>query len=544
MKEKLLNNQGLNQNAPSASRTVIATLLLLLLLSIAGGTAAAQDSTATPSATPTPTVAEQRLDEQNRLLEKQKTNAQLKKDIREAQPQPATTPLEGKTNVDENVVIETQMVTYKAMSDVADRIGDEIYQKFPRARAIAVYDAEELENLKNYRATSPILTGRIDSLLAQYDAVFLRLSQIPEPRLTSQRNSRLTITTTREPNSITTNSVSALAEISGPIAAATIGLRTFADLLALMRSDTDIKGKSVTVEESAMVAETFRALRNRFGATVTLYYPKVVSPDVDLEGCLQGNNRVFCSSTLSALAGLYVKREEADRKLSEETFDTAFQFESLAKQKAEADDSIKALTKQIGDLKLERLHAELAKAWTPAQVATFENFIRELETARRTAESAKTAAQSQLEYFARKKDVLEQLKGINEQADQLVAGLSKADEKTGRTELANFMRAENIERVVSNDGYWLELKSISAGGNNRTRKNLFRYFSGAKLDHSGGMIVEWALYDRRGASVESNKDSSYAGYHTPKEIEGGKLQDAVADPRRPPTSSVARSGNN
>ena len=546
MRDDLFDNRKLGRSARwRGGRSVVAILFLLILFPIVGGVAAAQEPTATPSATPTPTAEELRLDEQNRLLEKKKTNAQLKKDIRDAQPQPTTTPLEGKTTVDENVVIETQMVTYKAMSDVADRIGNEIYQKFPGAQSIAIYDAEELENLKHYRAMSPILTGRIESLEKQYDNVLPRLTQNSKLLMSFKiRNSLVEASAaTTASNALTTSSVESLTSFTDPITAATIGLRTFADLMALFRSDTDIKGKSVTVEESAIVAETFRALRNRFSGNLSLYYPKVVSPEVFLEECRVGTDRTYCSPTLSALAGLYAKKEEADRKLSEQMADATFQFERFTKQQATAEEEVKSLAKQISDLKLERLHAELEKPWTPVQIAKFEKFIGELAATRQMALSTKTVAESQLQTLSNVKDVLEQLKGLNQQADQLVAGLIKADEKTGLSELANFLRAENIDRMIGKDGYWLELKSISAGGNNRTRKNFFRYFSGAKLDHSGGMIIEWALYDRKGVSVDSNKDSSYAGYHAPKEIESGKLQDAVADPpRTKPT--VARTGNN
>jgi hypothetical protein len=518
-------------------------------------TTQAQEPSSSPAApAPTPSA----IDKEIERLKKEKEKAELRKDIRETQPTPSTTPLEGKTTADENTVIETQVLTYKAMSDVADRIGEDVHQKFPRARAIMIYDADELENVKHYRVMSPILEGRIEGLKKQYLDVLDALGRIPPPRVTTatrsqprfspNRNSRARMSTPSANTEAGSEAFAASAANIAPavvptITAVTTGLKAFADLLALARTDTDIKGKAVSVEESAMVAETFRALRNRFGATVSLYYPKVVSPEVNLEGCRDGNSRVYCSPTLSALASLYTTKENADKELLEQMFDVTFQLDAVTRQKAATEEEIKARKKQIADLKLERLQAELKKPWTPVQIARFEKFIGELEAMSEIALAARATAESQLQYLAKKKNVLDQLQALNTQADQMVANLAKADEKTGRSELANFLRAENVDKVMSNNSYWLQFKSISAGGNNRTRQNLFRYFSGAKLDHSGGIIIEWALYDRNGVSVDSNKDSSYPGYLSPKEIQSGKLQDAVADQRRPQSPAVAKSGN-
>ncbi len=534
--------------------------LIAVVLCAADSVSKAQDPlpTPTPVATATPTAEELRLQEENRLLELKKTNAGLKKEIRESQPKASATPLEGVTTADENVLIETQMVTYKAMSDIADRIGAEIHQKFSDARSIVIYDADELENLEHYRATSPILKGRIQSLKDQYRKVLQSLAAIPPLEASdSSEQAKATwkggLKTITSDSSAAKNSTSMTEDISSltsnlvnPIASFTEGLKVFADLLALVRTDTEIKGKAVSVEESAMVAETFRALRNRFGSEVNLYYPKVVSPEIYLEGCEENHAPVFCSATLSSLATLYAEKEDADNALLRDNFDVTVQYEKATAERAQAEGTATSLAKQIADLKLERLKAELTKPWNPAQATRFEKYIKELDTMKAEAVSAKQLAVSRLEHFAKRKNVLEQLQVLNEQANQLVASLVKADEKTGRSELANFMKAENMDKALGTEGYWLAFRSISAGGNNRTRTNLFRYFSGAKLDHSGGLVVEWALYNQNGKSVDSNKDSSYGGYVTPKELQSGRLKDAVADqalPAAPASPALASSKN-
>src|SRR6267143_556086 len=61
-----------------------------------------------PTATPTPTPSEEetKLANKKKILQLQKDIADLEKGIREDNPQPSATPLEGKTTLDENAIIE------------------------------------------------------------------------------------------------------------------------------------------------------------------------------------------------------------------------------------------------------------------------------------------------------------------------------------------------------------------------------------------------------------------------------------------------------
>ncbi len=74
-------------------------LLFAVLLVLNAGFASAQ----TPTPSPTPSEAELRLQEEKRLLELQKDIELAKKAIRDAQAQPAATPLEGNTVLNEGV---------------------------------------------------------------------------------------------------------------------------------------------------------------------------------------------------------------------------------------------------------------------------------------------------------------------------------------------------------------------------------------------------------------------------------------------------------
>src|SRR5581483_1671556 len=85
--------------------------------------------------------------------------------------------------------------------------------------------------------------------------------------------------------------------------------------------------------------------------------------------------------------------------------------------------------------------------------------------------------------------------------------------------LALLVRSEDIDNAMREEtSYWVEIQSVTAGGNNRTQKNLLRYFSGPKIDHSGGVVVEYALYNKAGQVIYSDKVSCYEGYVEPKKI--------------------------
>ena len=66
------------------------------------------------------------------------------------------------------------------------------------------------------------------------------------------------------------------------------------------------------------------------------------------------------------------------------------------------------------------------------------------------------------------------------------------------------------------DLYYLEIKSLSAIGAQRVRKNLF--FLSDKVDYSGGVIVQWTLFDKDGRVRNSGIETSYEGYTKPQNL--------------------------
>ena len=133
-----------------------------------------------------------------------------------------------------------------------------------------------------------------------------------------------------------------------------------------------------------------------------------------------------------------------------------------------------------------------------------------------------------------KQESLVRLKALNLQFNKLTEELIKVDGGTGINSLTAYLQAENLTRALDctevqetgtlkcPDAYLLQLKVVSAGGNNRVRRNLIRdVFKGADISHSGGSIIEYILYDvATGAAKTFNTITVYRDYIKAKEIPG------------------------
>ena len=488
-------------------------LATLLLISVATVT---RVSAQTP--TPSPSAEELRLQEEKRLLELQRDIEQAKKAIRDAQPQPAApsaTPLAGDTAL-ENVKLEAEMVAYKAMSEAADRISKEVKSKKNNAVNIAIYDAQVVKDWRFYRALFPAFKGQIDDLKAQYKALLCQDASI------SAEVSAGFLGSTRctDPNRDVMTAAGGFQAAFG--AGATL-LKSFVDLAALFRTDTKIQGMAFTLDESAFVAEVFRALKNDYG-TITLYYPEVFPPRV-----------TDSSETVTIIGDLFIYKTEADSVIKKKNADketTVTQMAVPAKKKAwleEQKTQVKGLNAKLEAL-VEALKGEknpTIRKKIRAEIARVKVALAEIGESEASLDikiQAQEAILAPLEAKIKQINAdVKKLTSLNERFLAFVNDFVKVD-PNGINALALFIKSEDIQNAMADpESYWLEIKSVSAGGNNRVRKNLLRFFSGAKLDHSGGVIVEYTLYEKSGAVVYSDKISVYEGYVEPKRIRGTKV---------------------
>jgi hypothetical protein len=492
--------------------------------------------------TPTPTEEEQRLQHEKSLLDLKKGIEEDKRAIRAAQPnasEAAAAALPGNTTLDEGVKLESAMVSYKAMSEVANQIGREIRSTVAGANNIAIYDAQVVEKWRLHQALFPAFKGQTEDIRNHYITLLcedVNSGVSPYFRATYCKDQANTdFTAAANPANRASMKVEA---ISGAIGAGATLIKSFIDIASLFRTETKIEGKPVTIDSSAFAAEVFRALQNHYRClqtpipagcaphAVSLYYPGVFQP------------RITDSETIFRLGQLFVFQSEAERVINEKTAGRAAlvaDLNNLLAQKAAAEEKlgkIKALNETVSNLN---------QALRYETISAFRHKLWEEKTAA-LVELAKLGSQTAVEgqigalnlSIAGKKAAInaidgpvQQLKDLNDRFQAFADQYLKVD-ASGSNVLASFIKAEDIERIMGNDNsYWLELKSVSAGGNNRTRKHLIWFFAGARLDHSGGIIAEYTLYNQQGAVVRSDKIAYYNGYIQPKNIKNGKLVDTV-----------------
>jgi hypothetical protein len=253
-------------------------LSLMLLISLTGGAAFAQNGSATP--TPSPNSEEvKKLQERIDILEKEKRIAELEKETAVAErerlgailPKPTATPLTGKTTVDDKVILESQILAYKALSEVSDNISGSIKLASPRPAVVIIHNATDVTALQSYVT----IKRQVDATVARYRALLPAGSAEAGPA----------------------------SLLLGPEVATGL-VRSAADLVALFRTDTEIKGLTFSVDEAALVSRISKGLQN---SGIPVFYPGVYPLRV-----AAGDS----SELLTSLSEVYVGKSKAEMIIS------------------------------------------------------------------------------------------------------------------------------------------------------------------------------------------------------------------------------------
>jgi hypothetical protein len=537
----------------------LSVLFILTAFTVALGQSV--DPTPTPSPTespsplPTPgrTEEQKRLEDENATLELQKTNAELKKAIRDARPTATATPLEGKATLDANVSIEAEIISYKTMSALMDNIAAGIKGKFGSADRFLIYSQQDINDWRYYRVLFPTFKKRVEDLSTDYSALVA-----PPPG---------------GPGSL----------LDAFETGSTI-VRSFVDLISIFRTDTDIQGKSITIDDTALHNEAVRALKATYGQTVSVYNPAAFGPQLLATdatkkipfiqaGVPQNNvtdgtppltmppytthqpNQVpFFSSNIAELIGnLSIKKKAADKALAALT---TLKADLEEKNRVEADRASKAeaiiedqrlITRYAKKLNDKKILAKLKpaeiealedqKAQKEVEVARFEAVIKASDTKipifERRIEFAQSILRTLLQQTATLGDDIkdltfitrriDDLKNVNTAYNTFIESTVKVDAQGGASPLTLFVKGETMDALANDDNaYWIVLKAVKAGGNNRTQRNLIRYFTGAKITYNGAAIISYTLYDRSGRIVDSDTQSGYSHFMSSSEIKNFK----------------------
>lgn len=512
----------------------------------------AQDATPTPSPTPL-SPEEQRLADEKKILTLAKDNAELRKAIAEANkaeaeakfPKPGTTPLAGTTTVSDGAVIESQIVAYVSMAKAANSIITGINTHNLTIKNLAIYNERDVNLLLSYR----VANNQVKLIQDSYCGLLAPTETIDPLDPTGRRNLCPTAGEAVHPESLPLLTTAAQSFLGG-----------FIDLTALLRTNVEIKGQTFDIDEAPLVAEVFRAARRPSVGLppqpngINFYYPLVMPPNLSLDSPSDILSALQRVRTLRARAGKIidglVKLNEEIEKSKAKIKDLKGLIKTLPGKEAAATASAVNLFEAYscagvaaasGDI-LERIDKVIGGACPHIpgekleQLLDLRNIIKDIRATLAQAkedlqaEQAKlTGLEADLAALERKinpafntsaglslDDAVAQLKAINEQFDKFVNALISVDAAAGVNPITNYIRAENLLRVLPRGAgsYWLQLKVLKAGGNNRIKTNLLVdvFTGGNRLSHSGGVIVEYNLFDDDGKSVASDTITDYTNY--------------------------------
>jgi hypothetical protein len=533
----------MKRTAPKSAVMLAASILFAVSLAAAVTTkGVAQISAATPTPK-SPEVLK---------LEEEKAQAELRKAIAEANkaeleakfPKPSTTPLDGKTTV-EGELIEPRVVAYNSLAFAANQLVQQLKDARLGIKTLVIYNERDVNLLLSYK----VALNQLELMNQGYDQMVLREpppcpGATPDPELL-----RLESRGVQAREALT-------ASVAGMSVARSL-FGSFVDLTALLRTSVEVKGQLFDIDEPVLVSEVFRAAKASDGLTgVALFYPSVFPPNLDFD--VAQINSIFLGK-LDALnqrkayaEGLSDALEENQQeilktKTSIENLEASVR--ALTGRKQDAQEKLTDLVEIYGDPdasgprhrrippeKLEvmkelkraiaKMDADLDEIQRPGdgKLAQVNQKLRRLTSTRACLLSK---LQPNFQDPDKLDDTIARLRAKNDQFAKFVEALVKADLTTGLNSLTSYIKAENILAALKGpqgqdrNFYWLQLKVVKAGGNNRIKTNpvIDVFTGGNRLFHSGGAVVEYILFDPDGRSVAADTITQYSSY-----IKSGKVK--------------------
>ena len=249
------------------------------------------------------------------------------------------------------------------------------------------------------------------------------------------------------------------------------------------------------------------ALKAKYGGNITLYYPNAVPPNIDA---------VANSEMLTNIEELYVERDKAEdlkRQIDERVAHKKKQIADLTKL---IGDTQKAIDKAVKKQEDAAVGANARNARGAAQQAAAE--VVNLEARIGAYEQSIVQLEQDIVGLNRGARFLP---GVNTQFENLIKDLLAVDDKSGLSLVTGYILTEGLRAaMVDDNSYWLTLDVIKAGGNRKVKTNLIWdvFRGGAKVSHSGGAVVHYHVYNKRGVSLLSGISDDYQKYITADKI--------------------------
>ncbi|MFY9619561.1 MAG: hypothetical protein WAM70_01015 [Pyrinomonadaceae bacterium] len=342
------------------------------------------------------------LQDANVALTSEKSKAEIDKAVAEARratlmaqlPSTETKALEGKVTTDPSATTTIQQLALRAMSEGIAQMTTAIRTKFPGLTTILIYNERDIGDIAYYT----FVTAQLNRLAKQYAAQKIVKDQ--------SRRAGLEMAM----------------PLMAPLAIGAV-LKSSIDLISLFRTNVDIQGASVTLEETSLVAEVAKQLQNA-ARNAKPPQPSAANTTSGASGLSVIYSKLFVPGTLTP----------------------------------NPDDS--PVLKALGDLEILR-----AKAQT--LISAFD---------------ALDAAAKETDPQAGR---IPDLRALNAAFDGLSAAITKSEDADISSALALLLRAEALAKLVQNSETAILFMKAAGGGESRTTQNLWRggrlYYSGTAI---------------------------------------------------------------
>lgn len=383
---------------------------------------------------------------------------------------------------------------------------------------LVIHNSNDLMGVELYNAVK----GQLLELQTEYNQVnadAVKLLNQTDPKATP----------TPAPSSTTPSTSAVLPAILAAPGIATGIIKSVAELVNLLRTETRFENKSVTISEDMVVSHIVNRLasndpetRGRCTQSIQVYYPalypaKLVESTAtsDLIRILNQVERSKNESVLNGerldarikeLNGFASKLDDRDKKQkAKDAKDT-----ELAKKKQEEQTvcrkprspECRKLRKEIKDL--EKEITELTDSITELDEA-----LKQLVNPDVNDQKKIKKAVTQLEEQKTK------LKTLVDSTELLSSRLNTPDAETKLTALAQLLRAEKLHGILNNAQTYTLRVAVNANGTTKIKKNLF---VDAKVRHSAGANLVYQLFNRTGAMAQGNVMQCYFDYRSAEDV--------------------------
>lgn len=402
-------------------------------------------------------------------------------------PTNKVTPLDGTATV-QDLSFPPQLLAYSAseqmISSVTAKLCAVIGRKAKGARVL-IYQAGE--SLTPSRAAYKQLvsrTGDINTSLTKLQGEFglaqVRLQQLPGPAKaaagyiedakTALAGPKPTPAPTVGPKIFmhqeAMNLVDGLQPANEGITAINSTLQSVLQLIALFRTNTDIKGTSLNLDVEALLAQYAHALQNS-GSGIIVEYPSLMvmedSPLLSAIGTMAGNANL------------------------------------LATRPAEIDVMIGSLGTRQKEVE-EQIKSQLPLGTPPSEELKKQQSLA-LELAQKDYQALAVAVLP---------DLKQRITNSASLATTLDKSLQTVDDKTGIAPLSAIVKLEAAMLALARpNAYSLLVKVVNGGGATRTDRNLF---TGTKITHLGGAVFITTLVSNAGQILYTDVSKGFLGY--------------------------------